>query len=466
MILEGAWRRRYVILLPIFILPLIGTLIGAITPKQYQSHTSMLIQETAKMNPFLEDLAVSSQIKERFSGLQALLHSRHILGQVAIERGFVDASAPSYRHDEAIAKLSAALSMSAIGKDVIRIDYRANDPDGMKQTLETVSYHVVEELLAPERSSMQDSRSFLAEHIEYRRAELDKAESALAEFRAQHSDGLPELQLANFARIEQLKQRLSEKRAELAGARKSLGGLDQQLSSTNPVIGSIENQIIRLRSDLALLKARYTDEHSSIQAAMRNLRRLEEQRSQLVSETKLDVNSDQLWEIANSARISETGNSQPLLISQLENLQLARSRVEMLTEETSSLQTMVDELELKTQLSGQKEQQIRRLERDLQVKRELFEELLQRQEKARLISSLGVFEQDKRIKVIDRPYSPSAPSNLPLFVFTIAGFIGGIFFGCGLAVIMELLDGTVRRAATLEHLSGVPVLSRLPNNNS
>lgn len=461
-LLDGAWRRRYVIVMPILIFPLMGIVIGLLSPKQYISHTSMLIQETSKMNPFLEDLAVSAQMKERFSGLQTLLHSRHILGKVALERGYVDEDDSPQKLDEVIARLSSGLNMVTIGKDVIRIDYRSNDPEGMKETLETVSDYVVEELLAPERSSMKDSSFFLSEHINKRREELDDAEAALADFRSKHADGLPELQVANYARIEQLKQRLSEKEAEMAGAQKSLGGLDQQLSSTNPVIGSIEDQIVKIRSELALLKARYTDQHSLVQGALRNLRRLEEQRAQLVESTRETIDTAQLWDIASSARMNGDSESQPLLISQLESLQAARSKVETLEEETASLRKMITQLEEKTSMSGEKEQQIRKLERDLQVKRMLFEELLERQEKARLTSSLGVFEQDKRIKIIDRPYSPSTPSNLPIIVFAIAGMVGGIFLGCGLAVIMELTDTTIRRIDTLETITGAPVLTRIP----
>ncbi|WP_281544895.1 chain-length determining protein [Grimontia sp. SpTr1] len=461
-LLDGAWRRRYVVMMPILIFPLMGIAIGLLSPKQYISHTSMLVQETSKMNPFLEDLAVSAQMKERFSGLQTLLHSRHILGKVALERGYVGEDDSPQKLDEVIARLSNGLNMVTIGKDVIRIDYRSNDPEGMKETLETVSDYVVEELLAPERSSMKDSSFFLSEHINKRREELDDAEAALADFRSKHADGLPELQVANYARIEQLKQRLSEKEAEMAGAQKSLGGLDQQLSSTNPVIGSIEDQIVKIRSELALLKARYTDQHSLVQAALRNLRRLEEQRAQLVESTRETIDTAQLWDIASSARMNGDSESQPLLISQLESLQAARSKVETLEEETASLRKMITQLEEKTNMSGEKEQQIRKLERDLQVKRMLFEELLERQEKARLTSSLGVFEQDKRIKIIDRPYSPSRPSNLPIIVFAIAGMVGGVFLGCGLAVIMELTDTTIRRIDTLETITGAPVLTRIP----
>ena len=53
-ILTGAWRHRYVIALPILILPLLGLAVGTLSPRHYSSHTSMLIQETANMNPFLE----------------------------------------------------------------------------------------------------------------------------------------------------------------------------------------------------------------------------------------------------------------------------------------------------------------------------------------------------------------------------------------------------------------------------
>lgn len=461
-LLDGAWRRRYVIAMPILVFPLMGIAIGLMSPKQYVSHTSMLIQETSKMNPFLEDLAVSSQMKERFSGLQTLLHSRHILGKVALERGLVTEKDDPQKLDSVIARLSAGLNMVTMGKDVIRIDYRSNNPGDMKEILESVSDYVVEELLAPERSSMKDSSYFLAEHIESRREELDKAEAALADFRSKHADGLPELQVANYARIEQLKQRLSEKEAEMAGAQKSLGGLDQQLSSTNPVIGSIEDQIVKLRSELALLKARYTDQHSLVQGTLRNLRRLEEQRAQLVASSQQTMDTAKLWDIASSARMNSDAESQPLLISQLESLQAARSKVETLEEETASLRKMIEQLEVKTSLSGEKEQQIRKLERDLEVKRVLFEELLERHEKARLTSSLGVFEQDKRIKIIDRPYSPSTPSNLPLAVFAIAGLVGGVFLGGGLAVVMELTDTTIRRINTLEAIIGAPVLTRIP----
>ncbi len=459
-LLSGAWRRRYVIVLPILLLPLVGLMVGVFSPKHYSAHTSMLIQETAKMNPFLEDLAVSAMLKERMAALKTLLHSRHILGSVAQELGIVDGHTEPARYDRVIARLSGALSVQMAGKDLIRIDYRSDRPDSMRQTLEAVSRHFIEQLLAPERSSMRDSSDFLAEHLAERRRELELAEASLADFKDRHAGELPELHSSNINRLVQLKQRLSEREAELAGAGKSLGGLDQQLSSTNPVVGRIEEQIVRIRGELALLRARYTDQHSKVQGALRNLRRLEQERKTLLNQQGPQLDSDRLWDIASSAQSGD--QAQPLLISQLEDLQEARGKVDALSEETRRLKEMIAELEAKTAGFGAQEKELRKIERDLEVKRKLYEELLARYEMARVSGSLGVFEQEKRIKIIDQPFTPTAPDNLPLPIFVAAGLFGGLFLGLGLAVLLEVTDTSIRRRDRLEELTGVPVLSRIP----
>lgn len=415
------------------------------------------------MNPFLEDLAVSAMLKDRMGALKTLLHSRHILYQVAQQRQLITDESTADQIAATIDQLSGGLSVQMMGKDLIKINYSSGNAEGMKETLETVSKLFVEQLLAPERSSMKDSSYFLAEHIKYRRDELEKAETALAEFKSQNSTELPAMQLQNSTRLTQLRQRLSEKDAELAGARRSLGGLDQQLSKTNPVVGRIEEQIVQIRSELALLKARYTENHSKVQGALRNLRRLEEERKAMINVTGQTIDSGQLWDIATSSK--EDVNSQPLLISQLENLQLARSRVDSLEEETSSLKSVIADLESKTAATSINERELSRLERDLSVKRQLYDELLKRYEMARLTSSLGVFEQDKRVKIIDQPFTPTFESNPPTILFVIAGLIGGVFLGSGVALILEVTDSTVRRRDKLEELTEVPVLSRIPPIN-
>jgi len=461
LIFSGAWRRRYMIIVPIAILPIIGLCVGLGSPKQYSSHTSMLIQETAKMNPFLADFAVSSMLNERMDALQTLLHSRHILGTVAKDIELVSKSTPAIEVDSIIAKLSSSLSVSLSGKDLIRINHTSTSPLKMRETLKSVSKIFLDQLLAPERSSIRDSDRFLKQHLQERRVELETSEASLARFKSDNATELPELHLSNITRLTQLKQRLSERLSELAGAKKSLGGLDRQLSKTNPVVGTIEEKIISIRGDLALLRARYTDNHSLIKGALRNLRRLEHERQNILSKPTQSFDAEKLWDIASSASISKD-NHQPLLISQLDNLQRARSKVIALGEETKALTKMISELEKRTRNYGANEQKLLKLERDLKVKGEFYNDLLQRHEMARVTGSLGVFEQEKRVKVIDRPFTPTSPSNLPITYFVVAGLLGGLLLGCGMALLLEITDSTIRTREQIETLLGVPVLSRIP----
>lgn len=64
--------------------------------------------------------------------------------------------------------------------------------------------------------------------------------------------------------------------------------------------------------------------------------------------------------------------------------------------------------------------------------------------------------------MIDPPFEPLAPINMPIPVFVIAGLVAGFGLGFGLAVIAELLDTSIRRKDTLSEMLSVPVLARIP----
>ncbi len=213
---------------------------------------------------------------------------------------------------------------------------------------------------------------------------------------------------------------------------------------------------------MALLRSRYTDEYSEIQGTLRILSRLKEERNRTLEKSENQLDPDKLWLLASNSD-TEVDASQPLLlISQLTHMQEVRSRVDALTVETENLKKMISEQAERTSQLGALEKELTQLERDLSVKRDLYENLLKRNELARVTGSLGVFEKEKRIKIIDKPYTPSVPDTPSAMVFTVAGLFAGLCFGIGCTMLAEVNDNSLRFKKRIEQKLKVEVLTRIP----
>ena len=241
-LMTSAWRRRYLIAVPILIMPVIGLMVGILSPKKYETYTTILIQEAAKQNPFLKDLTVETNLRERMAALQALLHSRHVLAEVAFKIGLINKETPGEEVGQRVAELSRNLKATLIGEDLVKITYEANEPGDMAETLRHVSVRFVERIIAPERSSIKNSESFLGVELTRRKAELDIAEKNLADYKTEFAGELPELHSRNVNRLGNLKESLSQIKTQLDGARAAWKDLRSRLFKTNPVVGKIEQR--------------------------------------------------------------------------------------------------------------------------------------------------------------------------------------------------------------------------------
>jgi len=463
-VLVAAWRRRYLIAVPILLMPIIGGTVGILTPKKYETYTSILIQEGAKQNPFLKDLTVETNLRGRMAALQALLHSRHILGSVAKKMGMINDDMPGEDVAKKIAEFSSSLDAVLVGDDLVKISYRSEDPSKMAEILGLVSVRFVERIIAPQRSSIVNSENFLNTELTQRKIDLEKAESLLAEYKSKFASELPELHASNVIRLGRLRETLAERKTELEGARASWKDLQDRLFKTNPVIGKIEERIVEVMSELTILRSRYTDNHTKVIGALRKLKTLKDERASTlaVSNNLKDFDLERLWNMAANQTTDTQNGQQPLLISQLEKLQESEGHVKNLEKQTDSLSSEINSLEAKVAGFGVHEQRLAILARDADVNRTIYQDLSERHQMARVTGALGKAEEKERIKLIDPPFTPLGPSNLPVWIFIILGAFGGAVLGISLAIIAEILDLTIRYRRQLEAICGVPVITRIP----
>lgn len=473
-IIFAAWRHRYLLVIPPLVMPFVGLMIGMMSPRVYDSHTSFLIQESAKLNPFLKDLSVETHIQQRIKALDTLLHSRHILQQVAEQQGLVPEGTGNAKRDQIIRSLSSRLTVSLYGSDLVSIKYRSPEKEQMASILSNVRDVFINQLLAPERSSVSNSEQFLLNQLNRQRALLDQSEQALSEFKSQHVLQLPGLLNSNVSEVGSLKRLIAEKETEFAGQQAVMETLHTQLLRTNPILGTLEKQIIKLKSDLVNLQARYTDQHSRVISARNKLNRLETERIELLKLTE-EINSveelERLWRASGKSvpsQLTSQGSYQSsyqqgtLILAQMQEIESAKARFTRLKKELAQLKQQQQEMLSLINSSGDTEQTLLRLNRDLNVQRKVYSELLDRYERSKITGALGAYEQRDRIKIIDEAFEPSSPSNLPKVIFIAAGLVAGVAIGSGIAILLELTDSRLRYIGSVQEIAGSPVLTRLP----
>lgn len=466
-LLNIAWRRRYMICVPMLIMPIVGLLVSFIAPKYYEAHTTILLQDTSELNPILEDFSVSTNLEERQAALKILLKSRKVLGSVAMELGYLDDNSTQADIDEQIDELSRSLSI-VFGGELVKIYYRSQSKTDIEHLLNTVTKHFLAIVLAPHKSWQKTSVSFLKQQVDRQRIALKEAEQELANYKSQYALELPQLHKANVTRLAELRQALMEKQTELAGAKAALEEFNSNLIQTNPVIGKLEERLITLRTELSMLRSKYTEKHSKIQATVREMERLELERQRMIADSNKLMPEDikRLWNLAASAPAIASENSSnqtTILASQLQAVQEANAKVTSLKNEVKSITTLAEDLESKVQSFAEVERSLVELQRDYNIKQQLYDDFLNRYEMARVTGDLGEYEESERVQVIDKPFTPSSPNKLPAALFILAGFFAGLGIGTGLTAIAEISDTSLRLQETIEKIAGLPVLARLPN---
>lgn len=464
LILNAAWRRRYLICVPMLVMIPISIVGARFAPKTFEAKTILLLQETGKDNPFLKDYVVGLNVKDRISALQALVKSEHVL--LAVLRDIHGDKLEQDPHKLAlmVRQIGTDTSVQLVGSDLLELKLKGTSPHGLGRMLAAISKRFLERLLSPEQSTLGATQEFLKEQKEKRRQALEEAEIAFSRFKAENADKLPAIYTTNVQRLGAMRQKLEEKTMDLSAATAAFADMRRQLASTNPIVGRLEESIVQVTGELTALRSRYTDSHSDVQAAERKLMRLQEERRTYIEDAqRIDkVDIERLWNFAAGQHGKDEKSPPPLLVSQLLRLQEAQARRVALQNDVDQLRTAVDELQRAMAQYAPIEQQQQRLEKEVAAARDLYDQFLKRYDSATTSRALGVFEAPERIKVIDAPQDPTIPTTPPKIIFVIAGIFAGIVLGIGLAVVAEMLDQKVRTSTEFASIARVQVITRLP----
>ena len=212
-------------------------------------------------------------------------------------------------------------------------------------------------------------------------------------------------------------------------------GLDSQLNRSQQTSKWLSQKIDDLKITL-------DDAQTNLQSFLVNEGMLDSSRSSQITTAELQVlNQEFLGARANYDELSKRyGDRHPKITEARAELNAAKSRLDRRSKLVAS--------------SREKEVELSRLERDVEVNQELYEAFLAKFKEADLSSSGS---KVANARIVDRALAPSLPiypqKQKIIFIWTLGGFL----FALGFVFLRERLDSTFNNARAIEEKLGLPL---------
>jgi polysaccharide chain length determinant protein (PEP-CTERM system associated) len=472
--LRGIWRNRWYALGCAWLVCLIGWVVVYRLPDQYEASARVFVDTQSILRPLLQGLTVSVNPDAQIGLMTRTLLSRPNLEKIARNADLDIRAQDTEGMDALINNLQKRIQLTGAGREnLYGIAFTDNDPQLAKKIVQAVVTVFVENLLGETRQDTDTAQRFLEKQIAEYEARLVEAENRLKEFKLKNV-GLMAAEGQNYyTRLQQASADVETVRLELNQAESRRNSLLQQIGGEEPTFGigpqpsvsagpagglvlPIDARIQSLEQKLDELLLKYTERHPDVGILKQTLADFKKQREEELAQYQASM--------AASAASSSMGGFGPSGVDA--NPVYQQLKVALAQEEANvaSLQARLAEYEkrrkeLQDQVTTvpQVEAELSALNRDYDINRKKYDELVGRRESARLSQQAEQTNQDIRFRIIDPPRVPLEPTgpNRPLLLSGV--LVGALGVGGALAFLLAQIWPTFDSRRSLMHATQIPV---------
>lgn len=470
--LRGAWRFRWLAMGLAWLVCVSGWLFVFAMPDVYEATAKVFVDTRTVLRPLLANLTVEADVDSQLALVRQAMLGRPQLERVARETDLdLRAETPEARAAfidllrSRISILGGASGERNASGGLYVISYQDTNRDKSIQVVDKLLNSFVEDTLGGNREGSETAQRFLTKQIEDYEGKLSEAEDRLAQFKKKNVGLMPGEQTGDyfsrlqnevdaakkaesalgvaFSRREELQRQLRGEVPFVAGGASASGG-KQGGGGGNDTATRIQETQARL-DDLLL---RFTDRHPDVISARETLEQLKQRRE---AEVEALRRGDPSAIATAGAASNPVYQSIQLALNQVEvEIAALRGEVAERNRKVAQLRAMVDTV-------PQVEAEFARLNRDYEVTREGYRELVDRLQKARLserADETGVV----KFQVVDPPaagFTPVAPNRIRLLAIVL---VAGLGLGGGLAYLLHQLRPVFNNTRILSEVTGLPVL--------
>ncbi len=465
--IRGVWKRRWWVIFLAWSVSLAGWFLVLKMPDQYGSSAKLYVDTQSVLRPLLRGIAIQGDVKQQVLLMTRTLFSRPNLEKVArmadLDLNVVNDAEMS----KLLASMKSRATLSALKRqNIYTIGFVDEDPKVAKKVVQAFLTVFVESALGSSRKESNVAQKFLDGQIKEYEARLTEAESSLKEFKQKNIGLMPGSGGDYFSRLERQKAELKHSRDRLAELVSRRDEIKRHMATEEPTLGlsasanifgegvahPLDSRIVGMEARLDELLLNYTDKHPDVVSLRATLARL-------IDERQKDI--DQVEE--ETPEVVDISPLKPNPVYQQLKISLAQSETEIVSLKTriSKAVAGVAELEGLVDTVPEVEAEMKNLNRDYNIVKKNYEQLLSRRESARVAQDADATGDSVKFDVIEPPRVPLKPTgpNRPLFLSVV--LLAGLGVGIALAFLLSQLKQTFDTRASLREAINLPVLGSL-----
>ena len=469
-ILRATWKHRRLGMLVAWVVGAIAAGVILRIPDRYEASARIFVDTQSILKPLMSGLAVQPNIEQQVMMLSRTLISRPNVEKL-VRMADLDLNIKGKTEQDALVDgLMKTLSIQSVGRDnLYSLSYRDTDPGKAQRVVQALVSIFVESSLGDKRQDSDSARKFIEEQIRNYEKKLQDAEGRLKDFKLRNIELQASEGRSSVDQLSALSNELNGSRLALREAENSRDAMRRQIIGEEPVLlpessgtdssvslPEIDGRIDSQKRNLDNLLQRYTEQHPDVVGARRLIKDLEDQKRQELIARKKFAAANPSSSVSNNPVYQQLKVSLAEAEANVASLQARVAEYEARYKRTTNL--------IKTQ--PQLEAEFTQLNRDYDIHKKNYEQLVTRRESAELSGDLEATGSVADFRLIDPPRAsstPVAPNRLLLLpVGLLIALAAGLFSAFAASQIRPVFfDGK-----TLRDETGLPLLgtvSLIPN---
>lgn len=463
--LKGIWKYRWYAVVIAWIAVLAGGFKVYSLPNNYEASARVFVDTRTILKPLLAGMTTVPNMEQQVSIMSRTLLSRpnveRVLRMVDLDIKATDAK----DHERLISNMMSQIKISGSNSaDLYVISYNHQNPKIAKDVVQSFLTIFVEGSFGNQKQDSEKAIKFIDEQIKNYEDRLVIAEKAVTEFQIKNSGLLPK-DGDYGSQLQAVSDSLNEAKLGLREAEQARNAIKSQIEDGAPpdeltteqapstiVNPEIDARIQALTNDMDALRLRFTERHPDVISIKRLIAKLEERKVEEAKLKKPVIDRDR-------------GKSYSPMLQQLNvSLSEAEARVAAMKARVEEYSSRSAQLKALTIAKPQVAEQFSQLNRDYNINKSNYENLIGRRESAKLSGELSATSDMLTFKVIDPPtvpLVPSGPNRLMLFSLV---FVGALLGGIGSALLMSQIRPTFLSQNSLRESIGLPILGTVTMN--